>query len=376
VELSLDQDQEDLRAVVADLLADRAGPAAVRAASESEPGHDAALWSLLAGELGLVGLAVPAEHGGAGASFVEVAVVLEQLGARLVPSPYASTVTVLQVLLRHAGADARVGLSSGPAAGLASGLVAGTTTAAVALVEPGDRSWPPRVGCRAVADADERWRLTGTKSTVLDAVGADLLLVSAQTDGEVALFAVDPADPGVRRVPVVLVDQTRRAADVSLEDAPAVRVGGPAAVADARHVAAVVRAVEAVGSARRCLELTVDHLATRVQFGRPLGSFQALRHRAADLFTTVEAATSTARWAAASVAGGGADLAVVGPLAQTVCVGALEAVAAESVQLHGGIAITWEHDAQRYLKRAAGLALTGGTAAQLRRCLAGAAGLA
>lgn len=366
VDPGLTQEQTDLRATLAEVLADHAGPAAVRAASESEHGHDERLWTLLARDLGLVGLAVGEDQGGADGSFVEVAVVLEQLGARLVPSPYASTVTAIEVLRRHAPDEL--------AASLLPGLADGSTTAAVASTEPGDRSWPPRVTCRAERDGG-RWRLSGAKSTVLDAVGAGLLLVPARTADEVALFAVTGDASGLERTPVVLMDQTRRAADVTLDGTPAVRVGGAAAVADALHLAAVVRSVEAVGSARRCLELTVEHLKTRVQFGRPLGSFQALRHRAAEMFTTVEAATSTAWWAAASVAAGERDLSVIGPLAQAVCGPALLSVAGESVQLHGGIAITWEHDAQRYLKRAMTLKLTGGTPAQLRRLLAPAAGL-
>jgi alkylation response protein AidB-like acyl-CoA dehydrogenase len=362
VDFRLSEDQRDLRDAVRTLLAKAAGPEAVRAAMAGPLGRDERLWRQITQDLGLTGLSVPEEHGGAGATFAEVAVVLEELGAVLLPSPYLSTVVAVEVLKRSALAPRFLPL-----------LAAGGT-AAVADAEPGDRSWPPRLDSQATPDG-ARWRLNGGKAAVPDAAGADVLLVTAHAGGGPALFAVAGGAPGLSATDVPLLDQTRRAADLALADVPAVLVGGDDEVARARDVRAVATAVEAVGSARRALELTVEHLRTREQFGRVLGSFQALRHRAADLFTTVEAAASTARYAALCVDAAPGELPAAAPLAKLVSAQALTDVAAEMVQLHGGIAITWEHDAHLYLKRAAAVQLTGGTPEQLRRVLAPAAGL-
>jgi alkylation response protein AidB-like acyl-CoA dehydrogenase len=361
MDLSLTEEQRDLRTAVRSLLDRHAGSAAVRAMMMSPLGRDERLWRQVADELALTTLTLPEGLGGAGATFAEVAVVLEEVGAALLPAPYASTVVAAEVLVRFGGADLLPALVDG-------------VPGALALTEPGDRSWPPRVDCVAARTADA-WALTGNKAAVPDGGSAGVLLVTAVDGEDQALFAVAGDAPGLEPTDVPLMDLTRRAADLELRSVPAVRVGGLDAVAFAREVAAVAAACEAVGTARRALERTVDHLRTRVQFGRPLGSFQALRHRAADLFTAVEAAASTARYGAWVVSSAPQELSVVAPLAKLVAARALFDVAAEAVQLHGGIAITWEHDAHLWLKRAAHVQQTGGSPEQLRRLLASAAGL-
>ncbi|MDP5181926.1 acyl-CoA dehydrogenase family protein [Blastococcus sp. BMG 814] len=361
MDLSLTEEQRDLRDAVRSLLAKASGSEAVRAAMASPSGRDDALWRQLTEDLGLTELSVPEAFGGAGATFAEVAVVLEEAGAALLPGPYASTVVVAEVLTRFGRTDLLPALGDG-------------AVGALAQREPGDRSWPPRVGCVASRNACS-WLLTGVQAAVIDGGAADLLLVAAVDGGVEALFAVAGDAAGLSRAALPLMDQTRRAADLRLERVPAERVGGPDAVAFARDVAAVAAACEAVGTARRALDCTVEHLRTRVQFGRVLGSFQGLRHRTADLFTAVEAAASTARYAAQVVATASEQLPVVAPLAKLVCAQALTSVAGEAIQLHGGIAITWEHDAHLWFKRAAHVAHTGGSPEQLRRQLAPAAGL-
>lgn len=361
MDLSLTQEQRDLRDAVRSLLTKQSDAVAVRAAMESSLGRNERLWTQLAGGLGLTTLTVPDELGGAGATFAEVAVVLEEVGAALAPTPYTSTVVVAEVLARFGGAE------------LLPALVGGAS-AALALVEPADRSWPPRIGCAASRTVGG-WALTGVKAAVPDGGSAGVILVAAVHGDDQSLFAVTGDAPGLVRADVPLMDQTRRAADLRLDAVPAVRVGGADAVAFARDVAAVAAACEAVGTARRGLERTVDHLRTRVQFGRVLGSFQSLRHRAADLFTAVEAAASTTRYAARAVASAPQELSVVAPLAKLVAAQALFDVAAEAVQIHGGIAITWEHDAHLWLKRAAHVQHTDGSPEQLRKLLAPAAGL-
>lgn len=356
------EEQRDLRDAVRALLGKAAGPEAVRATMAEPLGRDQQLWGQITGDLGLTGLSIPENHGGAGATFAEVAVVLEEFGSVLLPSPYLSTAVAVEVLRRaSAGAAFLDRIADGGAA-------------AVADVEPSDRSWPPRVASTATHDGSG-WRLTGGKAAVPDGAGADVLLVTADAGYGPALFAVAGGAPGLSATDVPLIDQTRRAADLVLDHVPAVLLGGDDKVARTRDLHAAATAVEAVGSARRALEITVEHLRTRVQFGRVLGSFQALRHRAADLFLTVEAAASTARYAAWCVDEAPGELPTIGPLAKLVCAQALTDVAAEMVQLHGGIAITWEHSAHLYLKRAAAVQLTGGTPEQLRRVLTSAAGL-
>ncbi|HWB66602.1 MAG TPA: acyl-CoA dehydrogenase family protein, partial [Mycobacteriales bacterium] len=212
--------------------------------------------------------------------------------------------------------------------------VATGATAAALVVGPG-----------VVSDGD---RLTGSADHVVDGGPADLLVVA----NESRLWLLDATATGVEVRPAATLDRTRSYATVRLEGATARPVGDPAAAAAAVDLLRVGLAVEAVGLARRCLELTVEHLKTRVQFGKPIGSFQALQHRCADLAVSLEAATSTAYYAAWAAADSPAELPVVAPLAKSVCTDAAYAVAAETIQLHGGVGFTWEHDAHLYFKRA------------------------
>jgi alkylation response protein AidB-like acyl-CoA dehydrogenase len=186
---------------------------------------------------------------------------------------------------------------------------------------------------------------------------------------------VDPSRPEVRVEPSAPLDPTRRQAVVRLDAVAARRVGDAVASARAVDVLRVGLAVEAVGVARRCLEMTVEHLKTRVQFDRPIGAFQALQHRAADLLVLLESATSTAYYAAWAVAASPEELPVVAPLAKAVCADAAWRVAAETIQMHGGIGFTWEHDAHLYFKRATTTRLLLGDAVEQRRLVARRAGL-
>lgn len=305
---------------------------------------DGTAWKRLTEELGLAALPVAEEHGGAGAGFVEVGVVLEECGRSLLNAPYLSTV-VAAAVLQDLGAD-----------DLLPGLADGSAPAALALGG----------GVRADAGA-----LTGTYDQVVDAAGAALLLVAAD-DG---LHVVPRDAPGVTVTPLQPLDTTRPQARVELAQAPARQVGDLAAVERAVDLLHVALACESVGAAERALEMAVEHLKVREQFGRPLGSFQALRHRVADLTVLTEAARSTAWYAARAAAGLSDDLAVVAPLAHATCSEAFTAVAGESIQLHGGIGFTWEHDAHLYFKRAWTTALLHGDARTLRRRAAARAGV-
>jgi alkylation response protein AidB-like acyl-CoA dehydrogenase len=299
------------------------------APARAQLSDDASTWKRLTAELGLTGLAVTEANGGAGASFAELAVVLEEAGRTLLRAPLLTT-AVAAVIAEAAAPD------------LLPGLVDGSTAAAFVTD-----------GITANGDV-----LSGTAGQVPDAAGSSLLLVVA---GDAA-FAVDTAAASV--VPQEPLDPTRTLAAVTLDRAPGRRLGDGAHALDLLHVAL---AAECVGGARRALELSVEHLKVREQFGRPLGSFQALRHRVADLTVELEAATSTVWYAARAAAESSPDLPVVAPLAKATAADAFAHIAGEAIQLHGGIGFTWEHDAHLYFKRAWTTALLHGDSRTLRR---------
>jgi alkylation response protein AidB-like acyl-CoA dehydrogenase len=332
MDFSFTLEQQQLRRAVRELAADRSTSADVRAAMASPTGHDPALWKLVTEELGLPGIAVPEQYGGSGASFVEVAVVVEEAGRALMPAP------LLPTLVAAAAIDDAEVLQA----------VAGGAVATVAVGDPADLRH------------------------VVDGALADWLVVAAP-DG---LFVVATDAEGVSVEPRPTLDPTRRQATVRLDGSPFRQVGDAAASARAADLLRVALSVEAVGVARWCVATTVDYLKTRVQFERPIGSFQALQHRAADLVVLLESAASTAYYAAWAAADAPEELAVVAPLALSVCGHAAYRIAADTIQLHGGIGFTWEHDAHLYFKRATATRLLLGDSHSQRRLVAERSGLA
>jgi alkylation response protein AidB-like acyl-CoA dehydrogenase len=292
--------------MVRDLAADRASSAQRRAVIEARADHDADLWQLVSQELGLPAIAVAEKYDGTGGSFVDVAVVLEEAGRALLPMPLVPTV----VAAAAAPDDEALGRA------VASG--------AVATLGVGDPA--------------------GTLSHVIDGQLADHLVVAAPD----ALYVATPAERTARPA----MDPLRWQGDVTVETSSLRSVGDEQASARAVDVLRVALAVEAIGVARWCLEATVGHLKTRVQFGKPIGSFQALQHRAADLAVALESAAATASYAAWTVADSPEELPTMAPLALATCGEAAYRIAAETVQMHGGIGFTWEHDAHLYFKRA------------------------
>jgi alkylation response protein AidB-like acyl-CoA dehydrogenase len=343
-------DQAALRSATSGFLTQQATSARVRAAMADPAGYDRATWKRLAEELGLTSLLVPEQFDGAGATLAEVAVVLEELGRVLLPSPYLSTVLVSSVLAEAAASAPDLAAEFLP--GLATGHVVGAFALSGDVVESAGR-------------------LSGRAPAVVDGPYADLYLVRAGRE----LFAVRAADASVS--PLATLDQTRSQAAVRFDDAPSVSLGP---LADrAEDLMRTGLAVEAVGSAREALERTVEYLKTRVQFGKPIGSFQALKHRCADLAVAVESARATALaavGAAINPSGAvGGDFATLAPLAKLHCTRVLRQVSGEMIQLHGGIGFTWEHDAQLFFKRAKSSELLYGTPSQLRRLVGERAGL-
>lgn len=358
----LSEEQQQLVGAVRRLMERRRGQLDTRAAAATEHGHDRVLWETLVGQIGVAALAVPEEYGGAGFSSFETHLVLEQLGTWLTPTPLlGSGVLATQAVLLTGSREHRERLLPN--------LAQGTQVAALAWADARGRWRCDGSDIRAVPDGDS-WRLTGPATLVLDLLGADVLLAVATTDEGPRLFEVDPA-VGVVRTPTPALDQTLQLGRLDLDGAPAAAVGEVLTdeLSTLQAAAAVAVCALQVGGAQAALDRTVAHLKEREQFGRPLGSFQALKHRVADMLVAVEAARSIS-WAAAwAVAQGAPDLERQAAIAKTWCSEAFSAVAGEMVQLHGGIAITWEHDAHLYFKRAHATAQLFGSAREHRRRL-------
>ncbi|KPM52354.1 acyl-CoA dehydrogenase [Frankia sp. R43] len=375
--------EDDLRSTVRDLLADRCPPAAVIAVYDGDRTFVDPLWQALAVDLGLAGLLVPEDRGGAGASAREAAVVLEELGRAAAPVPFLTSAVVATTVLLAAGSEPAAKLTASLAAGERTAALAVPFTAAPFTAVPGaeargsDAPGSEARGARLTAvDVVGPHTLTGTVTTVAGALEADLLLVPAYRDGHVTLYAVDAA--AADRRPVVSFDMTRQLADVHLLDVEATPVlddpddpgAAERAIRAGLTAGTALLASEQLGVASWCLDETVKYLRTRRQFGRVVGGFQALKHRLADLYAGVESAAAAARYAAAALASGDPDLAVATSVAAAFC-GDLAVVAAEeAVQLHGGIGMTWEYPAHLYLKKAKADQIAFGTPGAHRALLA------
>jgi alkylation response protein AidB-like acyl-CoA dehydrogenase len=369
--LGVTEEQEELRDSVRRFLADRAPISRVRELMETEDGIDRAVWEQAGAQLGLLGLAIPEEYGGAGFSFAEQAIVLEELGAALYSGPYlASGVLAATALLASPDEAARRDLLPG--------VASGEVIATVAFTED-DGSWDPAAARLAAVKNGDSWRLDGHKSFVLDGGAAGLVLASAVADGRLSLFAVDGGAAGLTRATLPALDQTRKLARLEFDGVPARLIGSPgdaAAVMDrVLNVAAVALAAEQLGGAQRALDMTVAYALVRHQFGRPIGSFQGLKHRLADLLLEVESLRSAVTYAASAVAEDSPEVPVLASLVKAYASDTYFHVAAEMIQMHGGIGFTWEHDAHLYFKRAKSSELLLGDASYHRERLATRIGL-
>ncbi|MFE6888581.1 acyl-CoA dehydrogenase family protein [Streptomyces sp. NPDC057694] len=364
------EEQQEIRRTLRELTTKRCTPDDVKAATRTPAGHDLALWGALGTELGLPGLALPERYGGVGAAVTELALAQEELGRALAPSPLFATCGLAAPLIAALGTDAqRDALLPQIAAGRLTAALAvpgtGLATALGLVAEnTGDWAGGGRAGgvqARRAPDSDGGWHLYGQAEQVLDGHSAGLLLVAAHTGGfarsRTLLFLVRQDAAGLVRTRQTSLDETRPQARLEMRDVPAELLGEETgdvsgALAAAGDTAATLLAADAVGAADRALERTVQYVKEREQFGRPIGSFQAVKHRLADVYVTVQAARSAAyyaAWAAGDTSGERA-----GGLALAQALEALRTAAAEAVQLHGGIGFTWEHDAHLYMKRAAG----------------------
>jgi alkylation response protein AidB-like acyl-CoA dehydrogenase len=348
VNFAFSEEQEELRRTVRSFLEQKSPESEVRRLMETTEGYDPSVWKQMGEQLGLQGLAIPEEFGGSGYSYVELGVVLEEMGRALLCAPYFSTVVLAANTLLHCG-DESAQKEYLP------GIASGETIATLAFTEPSGRWDADGIQMQASGSGDS-WTLDGEKMFVIDGHTADLLLVAARTGKGISLFAVPSDASGVTRTPLSTMDQTRKQAKVEFSGTPARLVGSDGAGWDTLDrvldLAAVGLAAEQVGGAQKCLEMSVEYAKVRVQFGRPIGSFQAIKHKCADMLLEVESAKSAAYYAMWAASELNDELPVVASLAKAYCSDAYFHAAAENIQIHGGIGFTWEHPAHLYFKRA------------------------
>ena len=380
MQFSHSEEQLAIRDAARTFLAEHSGSERVRAALAMPGGYDPKLWQQMAGELGWAGLAIPERCGGAGLGWVELCILEEEQGRRLVASPFFSTVALAASLVSETG-------SAEQCAQLLGRIAAGKMQIACALTGPAGLAGVDGVTAELRAGAGGRFVLEGASDFVIHAGTADALLVLARTPGSrgaagLCVLVIPANAPGVTITPHVMLDLTRPMSCVRLAGVAVsaeALLGAPgaagAAIQKALQRAQIALAAEALGGAERVLEMTVEYVKQREQFGRPVGSFQAVKHRLADMMVQVEAARS-ASWYAACVADeNGAELAEAAAIAKSYCCDAFYDCAQNAIQLHGGIGFTWEHEAHLYFKRARASATLLGSPAWQREQLLRALGM-
>ena len=361
-EFIFNDEQQQLRGAVRKFCAENFDEPTVRRLMESDVTYDPAVWSRLGSELGVLGMSVPEADGGVGGSLVDQAVAVEEFGAALGCGPLFGTV--------YLAIPALVACASTPARDdLLAALVEGQRTAAFAVNDSAGAFDPERIGVTATPHGDG-YTLTGTVDRVVDGTSADVLLVAAKASDGVGLYAVDTEGEAAQRTGLVTMDLTRPQAGVAFSGTPAQLLAGPAdadrVITHALQVGSALLAIEQVGAAQHLLDLSVDYAKSRLQFGRQIGSFQAVKHKLADMLVDLEHARSAAYHAVWALSDGSDDPALAVSIAQATCSAAFSRIAADTIQVHGGIGFTWEHQAHLYFKRAATDAVLLGSAEQHR----------
>ncbi|MCH7585996.1 MAG: acyl-CoA/acyl-ACP dehydrogenase [Acidobacteria bacterium] len=376
---ALSEEQDMLRMTARRFLDDRAGSDVVRNLMETAAGFDAALWQEIAAQ-GWQGMAIPEEYGGAGFTFMEQAILMEEMGRSLFPAPYLSSIVLGADLVLTAGTEEQKQT-------ILPDVASGEIRLAVAHLESGGR-WDATGIEMTATNEGGGFVLEGAKFFVIDGHTADSLIVVARTDPSssgsdgISLFLLPADTDGIESRRVETMDQTRKQAEITFA---AVRVPATAMLGDPGsgwsslqemlQRAVVALAFEQVGGAQQCLDMSVEYAKARIQFGRPIGSFQAIKHKCADMLVAIESARSAAYYAGWAASVGDEDLAIAAPLAKSYCSEAYSHAAGENIQIHGGIGFTWEHDAHLFFKRAKTDEILFGTPADHRAALADALGL-
>ncbi len=365
------EEQDQLREAVRRFLETKSPSTEVRRLMDTTEGYDPAVWTQMAQELGLQSLHIPEEFGGQGFTFVELGIVLEEMGRVLLCAPYFSTVVLAADAILNAGTDDQK-------AKLLPGIASGETIATLAFTEPNGK-WDAS-GIEMVAKGSgDSYTLDGTKMFVLDGHTANLIVVAARLEGTsgedgISFFAVDGDAAGLTRTALSTMDQTRKQAKLEFSGVSATPIGTPGqawpALSKTLDQAAVAIANESIGGAQKVLDMSVEYAKVRVQFGRPIGSFQAIKHKCADMLLEVESGKSAAYYAAWAAAEDNEELPVAAALAKAYVSDAYFHAASENIQIHGGIGFTWEHDAHLYFKRAKSSEILLGDATYHRELLA------
>ncbi len=350
------EEQDAFRDTLRRFFEERWSSAEVRALAATPEGFDAAIWKQLGEELGLVGIALPESVGGQGFGFLELGIALEEMGRQLAGGPFFASACLGARAIHHAANEAQ-------RQALLPAIAAGSRLAALAFSERGAAPDADDITavCRRQGDG---WVVSGDKPGVLAGAQADLFVVAARESGSsgrdgVALLVVEHDAPGVTMTPSEPLDLSRPQADLVLRDAPAQRLGGDGsawpALARTLDEATIALAAEAIGAAARCLELAVEYAKQRVQFARPIGSFQAVKHKVAEVMLELETARSAAYWSwwvADQEPCDAAALVEAASVAKSACSEALTRAASENLQIHGGVGFTWEFDCHLYYRRA------------------------
>ena len=340
-------EQNELRSTAARFLEEKSSSEKVRELMETENGFEEATWKQIA-DLGWLGMSIPEEYGGVGFGAVETMVLMEEMGKKLFCAPFFSSIILgANAILNAATEDQKKELLPG--------ISEGTTRAALAFVEPNGK-WELEGIELEAAESGGNWTLTGSKSYVVDGHTATLLIIAAKTGGDVSLFTVDPDAEGVTRTALQTLDMTRKQAKIDFANTPAKLLGekgkGAEALTRTLDQAAALLSAEMVGGAQACLDASTTYAKERYQFGRPIGSFQAIKHKCANMLMEVEMSRSAAYYAGWAAAEDPEELSLAASLAKAYCSDAFFHAAAENIQIHGGIGFTWEHDAHLYFRRA------------------------
>ena len=342
------EEQEELRSTIRAFLENKSSEEAVREQMETDDGYDAAVWSQMAEQMGLQGLHIPEEYGGSGFSYGERGIGREEMGRALPCAPFFSSGVLAANSLIHSGDDAAK-------QEYLPGIASGETIATVAYVEPSGK-WDEAGIAMEASGSGSDVTLSGTKSFVLDGHTANLIIVAAKSGAGTSLYAVQGDAPGLTRTALSTMDQTRKQAKLEFDNVPAKLIGeegkGWDVLSSVLDLVAVGLAAEQVGGAQFVLDMAVEYAKVRVQFGRPIGSFQAIKHKCADMLLEVESAKSAAYYGLWCASEMNDELASTASLAKAYCSEAYFHASAENIQIHGGIGFTWEHPAHLYFKRA------------------------